>query len=75
MENKPLRSRMLIFMNFTSGILSSKTLVYIYNIYIYIYIYIYIHLTGLAKTWLRKFQVHINNLTSKRNGKQLKDRH
>ena len=28
-------------------------------------IYIYIYLTGFAKTWLKKFQLHFNNLTSK----------
>ena len=27
--------------------------------------YIYIYLTGFAKTWLKKFQLHFNNLTSK----------
>ena len=31
-----------------------------------------IYLTGFAKTWLKKFQVHFNNLTSNWNGKQLK---
>ena len=30
------------------------------------------YLTGFAKTWLKKFQVHFNNLTSNWNGKQLK---
>ena len=30
MENTPLESRMLLRMNFTSGVLSSKTLVSIY---------------------------------------------
>ena len=29
-----------------------------------------IYLTGFAKPWLKKFQVHFNNLTSKSNGKQ-----
>ena len=28
-----------------------------------------IYLTGFAKTWLKKFQVHFNNLTSNWNGK------
>ena len=28
------------------------------------------HLNELAKTWLKKFQEHFNNLTSKSNGKQ-----
>ena len=31
-----------------------------------------IYLTGFAKTWLKKFQVHFNNLTSNWKGKQLK---
>ena len=31
-----------------------------------------IYLTGFAETWLKKFQVHFNNLTSKWNGKQLR---
>ena len=30
------------------------------------------YLTGFVKTWLEKFQVHFNYLTSKWNGKQLK---
>ena len=30
------------------------------------------YLTGFAKTWLKKFQVHFNNLTSNWNGKQVK---
>ena len=29
-------------------------------------------LSGFVKTWLKKFQVHLNYLTSKWNGKQLK---
>ena len=29
-----------------------------------------VYLTEFAKTWLKKFQVHFNNLTSKSNGKQ-----
>ena len=33
---------------------------------------IYIYLSGFVKTWLNKFQVHFNYLTSQRNGKQLK---
>ena len=33
------------------------------------YIYIYIYLSGFVKTWLKKFQVHFNYLTSKCNGK------
>ena len=32
----------------------------------------YIYLSGFVKTWLKKFQVHFNYLTSKWNGKQLK---
>ena len=28
------------------------------------------HLNELVKTWLKKFQEHFNNLTSKSNGKQ-----
>ena len=31
-----------------------------------------IYLTGFAETWLKKFQVHFNNLTFNWNGKQLK---
>ena len=31
-----------------------------------------IYMSGFAKTWLKKFQVHFNNLTSKLIGKQLK---
>ena len=38
----------------------------------YYYYYYYYYLTGFAKTWLKKFQVHSNKLTSKWNGKQLK---
>ena len=38
----------------------------------YYYYYYYYYLTGFAKTWLKKFQVHFNKLTSKWNGKQLK---
>ena len=34
--------------------------------------YISLYLCGFAKPWLKKFQVHFNNLTSKSNGKQLK---
>ena len=34
--------------------------------------YYYYYLTGFAKTWVKKFQVHSNKLTSKWNGKQLK---
>ena len=33
---------------------------------------IYYYLTGFAKTWLKKFQVHSDKLTSKWNRKQLK---
>ena len=50
------------------------------KVYIYLYIYLYenlfenecIYLSGFVKTWLKKFQVHFNYLTSKWNGKQLK---
>ena len=35
-------------------------------------IHTYIHLSGFVKTWLKKFQVHLNHLTCKWNGKQLK---
>ena len=31
-----------------------------------------VYLTEFAKTWLKKLQVHFNNLTSKSNGKQWK---
>ena len=31
-----------------------------------------VYLTKFAKTWLKKFQAHFNNLTSKSNGKQWK---
>ena len=33
-------------------------------------IYKHIYLTGFAKMWLKKFQVHFKHLTSKLNGKQ-----
>ena len=32
---------------------------------------IFIYLTGFAKTWLKNFQEHFDNLTSKWNGKSL----
>ena len=35
-------------------------------------IILFIYLSGFAKTWLKKFQLHFNNLTFKLNGKQLK---
>ena len=36
------------------------------------YFFANVYLTGFFKTWLKKFKVHFNFLTSKWNGKQLK---
>ena len=33
-------------------------------------VFLKVYLTEFAKTWLQKFQVHFNNLTSEWNGKQ-----
>ena len=33
--------------------------------------YIFIYLTGFAKTWVKNFKEHFNNLTSKWNGMSL----
>ena len=35
----------------------------------YTYLLWYVYLTEFAKAWLKKFQVHLENLTSKSNGK------
>ena len=72
-EKKTMVALLVLIMATLDNYFSAERNCWTQNVYLAVTfskIRLAIYMSGFAKTWLKKFQVHFNNLTSKLNGKQ-----